>query len=287
MTPLVLVHGNPEIDKVWDPLVHALDREAIRLSPPGFGAPLPEGFEPSPRGVPGVARGRAGGDRRAGRPGRPRLGRRARRQRGDDAPGPPAHVGVGRDRHLPSRLRVARARADLAARARRRGMGPAAAGRAAGPARQGLLVARHGGARRAAGHRGVQPDDGRRDPAALPRGAPAGHGGARPGPGASGGTPRARAAGDQGRRRRHRSAAPRGRGDRRRRRRGRRGRPLVADGTGRIGRRRGRAEGVLGGGPGARRAGGAARRRPRRAERAARTPAPRRTAAVTSPARER
>jgi pimeloyl-ACP methyl ester carboxylesterase len=48
MTPLVLVHGNPEIDAIWDPLVAALDREAIRLSPPGFGAPVPEGFDPSP-----------------------------------------------------------------------------------------------------------------------------------------------------------------------------------------------------------------------------------------------
>jgi pimeloyl-ACP methyl ester carboxylesterase len=48
VTRLVLVHGNPEIDAIWDPLVTALDREAIRLSPPGFGAPLPEGFEPSP-----------------------------------------------------------------------------------------------------------------------------------------------------------------------------------------------------------------------------------------------
>ena len=48
MTPLVLVHGNPEIDAIWDPLVAALDREAIRLSPPGFGAPLLAGFDPSP-----------------------------------------------------------------------------------------------------------------------------------------------------------------------------------------------------------------------------------------------
>ena len=48
MTPLVLVHGNPEIDKIWDPLAAQLEREAIRLSPPGFGAPVPEGFEPSP-----------------------------------------------------------------------------------------------------------------------------------------------------------------------------------------------------------------------------------------------
>jgi pimeloyl-ACP methyl ester carboxylesterase len=48
MTPLVLVHGNPETDVVWDPLAARLEREAIRLSPPGFGAPVPEGFEPSP-----------------------------------------------------------------------------------------------------------------------------------------------------------------------------------------------------------------------------------------------
>ena len=48
MTPLVLVHGNPEIDAIWDPLVSVLDRDATRLSPPGFGAPLPEGFDPSP-----------------------------------------------------------------------------------------------------------------------------------------------------------------------------------------------------------------------------------------------
>ena len=48
MIPLVLVHGNPEIDVIWDPLVAHLDREAIRLSPPGFGAPVPDGFDPSP-----------------------------------------------------------------------------------------------------------------------------------------------------------------------------------------------------------------------------------------------
>ncbi|WP_068270011.1 alpha/beta fold hydrolase [Aldersonia kunmingensis] len=42
---VVLVHGNPETDALWDPLVDALDRDdVVRLSPPGFGAPLPEGF---------------------------------------------------------------------------------------------------------------------------------------------------------------------------------------------------------------------------------------------------
>ncbi len=42
---VVLVHGNPETDAVWDPLVEALDRDdVVRLSPPGFGASLPEGW---------------------------------------------------------------------------------------------------------------------------------------------------------------------------------------------------------------------------------------------------
>jgi pimeloyl-ACP methyl ester carboxylesterase len=42
---VVLVHGNPETDAVWDRLVDALGRtDVVRLSPPGFGAPLPSGF---------------------------------------------------------------------------------------------------------------------------------------------------------------------------------------------------------------------------------------------------
>ncbi|KWX66940.1 alpha/beta fold hydrolase [Mycobacterium sp. NAZ190054] len=42
---VVLVHGNPETDAVWGPLVDALGRsDVVRLSPPGFGAPLPAGF---------------------------------------------------------------------------------------------------------------------------------------------------------------------------------------------------------------------------------------------------
>src|SRR6201986_5421591 len=42
---VVLVHGNPETAAVWDPLVDALGRgDGIRLSPPGFGAPLPDGW---------------------------------------------------------------------------------------------------------------------------------------------------------------------------------------------------------------------------------------------------
>jgi pimeloyl-ACP methyl ester carboxylesterase len=42
---VVLVHGNPETDAIWSPLVAALGRDdVLRLSPPGFGAPLPPGF---------------------------------------------------------------------------------------------------------------------------------------------------------------------------------------------------------------------------------------------------
>ena len=42
---IVLVHGNPETDAIWGPLVDALGRDdVLRLSPPGFGAPLPDDF---------------------------------------------------------------------------------------------------------------------------------------------------------------------------------------------------------------------------------------------------
>jgi pimeloyl-ACP methyl ester carboxylesterase len=42
---VVLVHGNPETDAIWGPLVDALGRDdVVRLSPPGFGAPLPGDF---------------------------------------------------------------------------------------------------------------------------------------------------------------------------------------------------------------------------------------------------
>ncbi|GAA5016284.1 alpha/beta fold hydrolase [Actinopolymorpha pittospori] len=42
---VVLVHGNPETDAVWGPMVSELGRDdVVRLSPPGFGAPVPEGF---------------------------------------------------------------------------------------------------------------------------------------------------------------------------------------------------------------------------------------------------
>jgi pimeloyl-ACP methyl ester carboxylesterase len=45
MTAAVFVHGNPETALIWGPLVDALGRDGVvTLSPPGFGAPVPEGF---------------------------------------------------------------------------------------------------------------------------------------------------------------------------------------------------------------------------------------------------
>jgi len=42
---LVLVNGNPETAAIWPPLIGELGRDdALTLSPPGFGAPLPDGF---------------------------------------------------------------------------------------------------------------------------------------------------------------------------------------------------------------------------------------------------
>lgn len=42
---VVFVHGNPETDAVWGPLVDVLGRtDVVLLSPPGFGSPLPRGF---------------------------------------------------------------------------------------------------------------------------------------------------------------------------------------------------------------------------------------------------
>lgn len=43
--PVVFVHGNPESSAIWDDLIPHLSRkDVITLSPPGFGAPVPEGF---------------------------------------------------------------------------------------------------------------------------------------------------------------------------------------------------------------------------------------------------
>jgi pimeloyl-ACP methyl ester carboxylesterase len=42
---VVLVQRNPETEAIWGPLVDALGRDdVVRLSPPGFGAPLPDDF---------------------------------------------------------------------------------------------------------------------------------------------------------------------------------------------------------------------------------------------------
>jgi pimeloyl-ACP methyl ester carboxylesterase len=43
--PAVFVHGNPETDAIWGPLLTELGRsDAVCLSPPGFGAPIPDGW---------------------------------------------------------------------------------------------------------------------------------------------------------------------------------------------------------------------------------------------------
>ena len=43
---IVLVHGNPETEAVWDELRAQLGRDdVVALSPPGFGAPVPAGFD--------------------------------------------------------------------------------------------------------------------------------------------------------------------------------------------------------------------------------------------------
>ena len=47
----VFVHGNPEVDAIWGPLVAALTARGIAdivlLSPPGFGSPAPDGWDAS------------------------------------------------------------------------------------------------------------------------------------------------------------------------------------------------------------------------------------------------
>ncbi|EKT78283.1 alpha/beta hydrolase fold protein [Rhodococcus opacus M213] len=42
---IVLVHGNPETDVIWRPMLRELGRDdVICLSPPGYGAPVPDRF---------------------------------------------------------------------------------------------------------------------------------------------------------------------------------------------------------------------------------------------------
>ncbi len=49
LMPVVLVHGVPETDAIWDPLAERLSvhhgHDVVRLIPPGFGAPVPSDFE--------------------------------------------------------------------------------------------------------------------------------------------------------------------------------------------------------------------------------------------------
>jgi pimeloyl-ACP methyl ester carboxylesterase len=43
---IVLVHGNPETEAIWDDLVPNLRNDGVvRLSPPGFGSAIPSGFD--------------------------------------------------------------------------------------------------------------------------------------------------------------------------------------------------------------------------------------------------
>lgn len=48
---VVFVHGNPETAAIWTPLVDALRTQGtpdvVTLSPPGFGADVPDGFDPT------------------------------------------------------------------------------------------------------------------------------------------------------------------------------------------------------------------------------------------------
>jgi pimeloyl-ACP methyl ester carboxylesterase len=46
---IVFVHGNPETPAIWEPLLEELGRDDVTLlSPPGFGAPLPDDFPATP-----------------------------------------------------------------------------------------------------------------------------------------------------------------------------------------------------------------------------------------------
>jgi pimeloyl-ACP methyl ester carboxylesterase len=48
---VVFVHGVPEVAAIWDGLIAALDRDDVGvLSPPGFGAAVPDGFAPTSDG---------------------------------------------------------------------------------------------------------------------------------------------------------------------------------------------------------------------------------------------
>ena len=45
---VVLVHGNPETSAIWNDLIpHLISDDVRTISPPGFGVPVPKGFEPT------------------------------------------------------------------------------------------------------------------------------------------------------------------------------------------------------------------------------------------------
>ncbi|MBK5223785.1 MAG: alpha/beta fold hydrolase [Acidimicrobiia bacterium] len=47
----VFVHGVPETTAIWDPLIAAIDRDVcVALALPGFGNPLPDGFDTTKEG---------------------------------------------------------------------------------------------------------------------------------------------------------------------------------------------------------------------------------------------
>ena len=52
--PKVFVHGNPETSAIWSVLFYELKTKGLEdievLSPPGFGAPVPNGFEATQTG---------------------------------------------------------------------------------------------------------------------------------------------------------------------------------------------------------------------------------------------
>ena len=48
---VALVHGVPEVAAIWDDMIAEMGRDdVVTLSPPGFGAPVPNGFEPTSDG---------------------------------------------------------------------------------------------------------------------------------------------------------------------------------------------------------------------------------------------
>ena len=48
---VALVHGVPECAAIWDDMIEAMGRDdVVTLSPPGFGAPVPDGFDPTSDG---------------------------------------------------------------------------------------------------------------------------------------------------------------------------------------------------------------------------------------------